>query len=57
MSLADLDGTPSARVVPKAQLRNAAQLQGARHARAEEAARLLEAFLDRGRIVVERRAY
>ena len=39
---------PRARVVAEAQLRNAPQLQGSADARAEEAARLLEAFLDVG---------
>ena len=42
MSWLELDGAPGARVVAKPQLRNAPQLQGLRHARAEEAARLLE---------------
>src|SRR5262249_51200182 len=51
--LADLNGAARARVVPKPQVWNAAQLQRVADTRAEKAARLLEPFLDRHGVVVE----
>src|SRR5688572_12056404 len=51
--LAELDGAFGARVVAKAQVGRAPQLQRLGHARAEKSARLLERFLDRQGIVFE----